>query len=70
MVAFTDILSNDNPIMVDTFSKKAWARPLKNKTGRVVSDAINSVITENGHPPTRLWTDDGTEFFNKIVKKM
>ncbi len=32
---------------IDVFSKYAWARPLKNKTGKEVTKAFDSILKEN-----------------------
>ncbi|MGL5102237.1 MAG: integrase catalytic domain-containing protein, partial [Plesiomonas sp.] len=49
---------------IDIFSKYAWTRVLKNKTGLEVSKAFVSILDE-GRTPLRLQTDLGREFFNK-----
>ena len=54
--------------VIDTFSKYGWIIPLKNKAGKTVTDAFKSIISENGklkRRPEKLWTDKGTEFYNK-----
>ncbi len=35
---------------IDVFSKYAWARPLKNKTGKEVTKAFDSILKENRVP--------------------
>ncbi len=49
---------------IDVFSKYAWAHPLKNKTGKEVTKAFDSILKENC-VPQKLQTDKGTEFLNK-----
>ena len=49
---------------LDVFSKYAWAIPLKNKTGTMVS-AFKTILSSN-RKPTFLPTDDGTEFKNSV----
>ncbi len=49
---------------IDVFSKYAWARPLKNKTGKEVTKAFEFVLKEN-RMPQKLQTDKGIKFFNK-----
>ncbi len=53
---------------IDVFSKYAFARPLKNKTGKEVTKVFESILKEN-HVPQKLQTDKGTEFFNKHLMK-
>ncbi len=54
---------------IDVFSKYAWARPLKNKTGKEVTKAFESILKEN-RVPQKLQTDKGTEFFNKNFQQL
>ena len=55
--------------VVDVFSKYAWVRPLKDKTGGAVVKAFRSIFDE-GRKPLRLQTDDGKEFYNKVVQEL
>ena len=57
-------------VVLDLFSRFAWARPLKTKTGLEVSQALKDIFTKSGREPTRIWSDDGTEFFNAHVQKL
>ena len=54
-------------VVLDVFSRYAWARPLKNKTGKEVAMAIEDILQEDGRKPRKLWTDQGTEFYNVNV---
>lgn len=49
--------------IIDTFSKYAWAIPIKSKTGDNVTDAMITVLN-SGRIPKNIQSDDGTEFFN------
>jgi len=67
--------NDDNKYMltcIDVFSKYAWARVVKNKSGLEVTKAFNSIL-EEGRVPQKLQTDQGKEFFNKhfqdVMKK-
>ena len=53
-------------VVLDIFTRYAWARPLKNKTGVSVASALEDILY-NGRKPTKLWTDEGTEFYNANV---
>ena len=55
-------------VLIDVFSKYAWARPLKNKTGSSVSRALEEVFNSSKRCRYRLWTDRGTEFYNQNVE--
>ena len=50
--------------VIDVFSKYGWIVPLKTKTGKEVATAFQELFTDNV-PPSRLWTDKGTEFYNQ-----
>ena len=50
--------------IVDIYSRYAWSIPLKNKSGKAVYDAFESI----GVAPENLWVDQGTEFYNAYVK--
>lgn len=61
-------------MVIDIFSKRAWAMQLKNKTGEEVTKAMASIFTSNPkHIPRNLHTDNGKEFYNqhfgKLMKK-
>jgi hypothetical protein len=51
---------------IDVFSKYAWAIPLKDKTGKSVKVALETIFKER--KPQVLQSDDGTEYKNKIVQ--
>ena len=52
--------------VIDVFSKYDWIVPLKTKTGKEVAHAFRKLF-HNGHP-SRLWTDKGTELYNRQLK--
>lgn len=49
---------------IDIFSKFGWVIPLKNKTGRTVTEGFKSVL-KSGRTPLKIQTDDGGEFLNR-----
>lgn len=52
--------------VIDVLSKYAWVEPLKDKTGKTVSDAFAKILKRaDGRKPQNLQTDDGKEFYNK-----
>lgn len=69
-------LSNENRgikfllTAIDTFSRKAWVKPLKSKHGNHVLSAFLEVLRDMGKIPDRLLSDRGTEFNNAAFKKM
>ena len=56
--------------VIDCFSRKAEAIPLKSKRSSDVSEGLELAFKRMGGPPSKLQTDQGTEFLNKDVKKM
>ena len=53
---------------IDTFSKYAWVRPLRNKTSSEVSKAFKSIIEDR--KPKKVQYDQGMEFKNKEFQKL
>ena len=68
-------LSNQNDnyrfllVCIDCFSKYAWVRAVKNKTGPVVTRAFRDIL-EQGRVPNYLHTDQGTEFLNSQFRNL
>jgi len=57
-------------IVIDVFSKYGWMLPLKDKTGKTVTDAFKDIFKKLKRKPEKLWTDKGREFYNKHVKEL
>lgn len=55
-------------MVIDVFSKKLWARPIKRKTAEDVTKAMDEILSES--VPNNLQTDQGKEFFNKSFKDL
>ena len=53
---------------IDIFSKFAWVIPLKDKRGITIKNALEKIF--NKRKPKFLWTDRGTEFYNKQVQDL
>jgi len=60
-------------IMVDVFSRKAFARPLKTKRPVETADALREIIDEEiKYIPRRIYSDMGSEYkgvFEKLLKE-
>lgn len=56
-------------VVIDTFSKYAWAYPLKRKSKLDVCNAFTNLF-KKGRIPKNLQTDFGTEFYNDELKKL
>lgn len=56
--------------VINIFSKKAYARPLKTKNGVDVTKAMKSILNEVNHTITNLHVDRGKEFYKQSMKEM
>ena len=55
-------------VIIDCFSRFVWVKAIKNKTGKEIVKALALLlITER---PKLIQADQGTEFFNRDVKRM
>ena len=52
--------------VIDVFSKYGWLISLKDKTGKSVASALETIFKER--KPEKMWVDRGKEFYNKDVK--
>ena len=57
-------------IIIDCFSKRIWARALKNKSGPETAQAFESILSQLDDFPINLCTDSGKEFFNYDCTKI
>ena len=57
-------------VVIDVYSKYAWARALNNKTGKEVSSAMRNILSTLPQPPANLQTDHGSEFYNVHFKAL
>lgn len=57
-------------MIIDVFSKYAWAVALKSKAAIEVTNAMKSVLETDKRVPVNLHTDRGTEFYNSNFKKL
>lgn len=56
--------------VMDLYTKYAWVKPLKNKTGEHVFNAFKEIIKESNRKPNKLFVDNGKEFYNKHFYSM
>ena len=54
----------------DVFSKHAWVQPVKNKTGKAVTEAFEKILKNGDRKRINLQTDDGKEFYNKTFQDL
>ena len=52
---------------IDSFSKYAWVVLLKDKKGTTIVNAFQKIISEK-RKPNKIWTDQGSEFYNNSFK--
>ena len=50
--------------VIDTFSKRAWSEPVKSKTGKDVTAAMEKILKTVKKTPKNLHTNRGKEFYN------
>lgn len=55
--------------VIDCYSKYLWCKPLKNKSGQVVTKAFQEIL-EGGRIPNNLQSDLGLEFYNKTFSDL
>ena len=55
-------------MIMDLFTRQAWAFPLKSKSGREVASIFRPFFQQ--HQTQRLQCDEGKEFYNKDVKEV
>jgi len=53
---------------IDVFAKRAWAVPVRTKSGRDVADAFERIVTER--KCNMVQSDKGTEFLNSTFQSM
>lgn len=59
-------------VVINAFSKKAYVRPLKNKTAKATAEAMESILEEAKTKFNLAQTDEGVEFggpFLKVLEK-
>lgn len=57
-------------VVIDCFSKFVWAKPIKNKSGPEVTQAMDEIFKESKRTCKNLNTDQGTEFYNVYFKNL
>ena len=56
-------------MVIDIFSKYGWAIPLKKKSAIEVTKAFAD-LWKKQKPPEKLWSDKGSEFYNRPMKAL
>ena len=55
--------------VIDIFNKYAWVVPLKYKKGASIVNAFQKILDNSGRKPSKIWVDQGSEFYNSSFKK-
>lgn len=56
--------------LIDCFSRKLEVIPLLNKKGLTVAKALEDFLKKSNHNFRYIWSDEGTDFWNKNVQKV
>lgn len=56
--------------VIDVFSKYAWVKPLKNKTGKEVALALEDIFSKDKRIPLNISSDRGKEFLATAVQNL
>ena len=58
-------------VVINAFSKYAWAQPIKKMSGKDVAEAFVKILkTARGRKPQTLQTDAGKEFYNQVFQTL
>ena len=55
--------------VIDVFTKYTWVKPLKDKKDKTVLNGFIKIINGSNHKPSKLWVDQGREFYNKLMQE-
>ena len=50
--------------IIDNHTKHAWAIPLKDKSGKSTTTALQNLLETSKRKPHKIWSDRGKEFYN------
>ena len=54
--------------VIDIYSKYAWVIPLKDKKGTTITNAFQKILKELNFKPSKIWVDEGSEFYSRSMK--
>ena len=55
--------------VIDVFSKFVWSVPIKDKTGKTITNTFQSIVKTSKRKPNKLWVDNGSEFYNNVFQE-
>lgn len=72
MQSYSKINKNNKYILavIDIFSKRAFAEPIKTKNAKDVTEAMRKILNQLDVSPKNLHTDLGTEFYNQDFQSL
>ncbi|XP_044005540.1 uncharacterized protein LOC122850461 [Aphidius gifuensis] len=73
MIPYSSVNNGNKYLLtiIDTFSKYAWAIPVKSKNGKDVSNAMISVLVQKRHPQNSMFDQASiVERFNRTLKNL
>jgi hypothetical protein len=56
--------------VIDVFSKYAWVRPIRSKSGSDVASAFKDIMDGSKRSPRLGWSEKGKEFYNKNFESL
>ena len=56
-------------VVIDCYTRYIWTEPLKSKTPKETWGALSAIMKRAQTHPNKLWTDEGTEFYNVLWDK-
>ena len=54
---------------IDLLSKYVFVVPVKGKKGTTIANTFQSILNSSKRKPNKVWVDQGSEFYNKFLKK-
>ena len=54
---------------IDLLSKYVFVVPVKGKKGITIANTFQSILNSSKRKPNKVWVDQGSEFYNKFLKK-
>ena len=55
--------------VIDVFTKYTWVKPLKDKKGKTVLNALIEIANKFNSKPNKLWVGQGKQFYNKLMQE-
>ena len=56
--------------VIDVFTKYTWVKPLKDKKGKTVLNALIEIANKFNNKPNKLWVGQGKQFYNKLMQEL